>query len=78
MGQRWRLGAWISGELRKKDGRSLVGGMEEERAKRIVWSGTRNGKFFVGSAYRSIREMGDNNGEESSNGLGMKRVWKSI
>ena len=32
---------------------------------RIVWSGTRNGKFSIGSAYNSIREMGDNNEREA-------------
>ena len=32
---------------------------------RIVWSGTRNRKFSIGSAYNSIREMGDNNEREA-------------
>ena len=32
---------------------------------RIVWSGTRNGKFSVGSAYNSIREIRDNNEREA-------------
>ena len=32
---------------------------------RIVWSGTRNGKFSICSAYNSIREMRDNNEREA-------------
>jgi len=32
---------------------------------RIVWNGTRNGKFSIGSAYNSIWEMGDNNEREA-------------
>ena len=45
---------------------------------RMVWSGTRNGKFSVSSAYHSIRELGNINKVECSDASGMKQLWKSI
>lgn len=41
---------------------------------RIVWRGTKNGKFSTSNAYHSIREMGNNKEEDCSDGSGMKRV----
>ncbi|XP_075654786.1 uncharacterized protein LOC142624952 [Castanea sativa] len=43
-----------------------------------MWKGIKNGKFSANSAYNSIREMGNNNGEDCSDDSGMKRVWKCI
>lgn len=45
---------------------------------RIMWRSTKNGRFSASSAYHSIREMGNNSGEDCSDGSGMKRVWNCI
>lgn len=45
---------------------------------RIMWRGTKNGRFSASNAYHSIREMGNNSEEDCSDGSGMKRVWKCI
>ena len=45
---------------------------------RVVWGGTRNGKFSISSAYHGIRELENISREECSDGSGMKQLWKSI
>ena len=44
------------------------------QANRVVWGGTRNGKFSVSSAYHSIRAMENSNKEECSDASEMKKL----
>ena len=45
---------------------------------RVVWGGTRNGKFSMSSAYHDIWELENISREKCSDGSGMKQLWKSI
>ena len=48
------------------------------QADRVVWGGTRSGKFSVSSAYHRVREIANSNKEECSDASEMKVLWKRI